>query len=153
MDLKNLPARYTKISNEMDKDIAVQANTADSKPTIQDIKQEASRPGFLTWKADDEPFFRMKGKAKITGQNFDLDAALQGKHQVADKQGKSTQEFPNVKPLVVKAEAQDNDDDDDDDDDKSKALGQWDLSGNLGKLLALGLVFGLGFYVGRKYKI
>lgn len=113
MDLKNLPSRYSKVSDEMEgsKQAAdllgkqPKSILTDNKPNVsEDIKTIAGRPGFLTWKKDDDPWFNLKGNARITGKAFDLDTALQQKLDAGiQKQGKPVQEFPNVKPLVVEA--------------------------------------------------
>jgi hypothetical protein len=161
MDLKNLPGRYSKVSDEMEgsKQAAELLQTqpksllTDNRPNvIQDIKTIANRPGFLTWKGDDKPWFNLKGKAKITGKAFDLDTALQQKLEAGiQKQGKPTREFPNVKPLVV--EASEVDKDDDKDDDKSELgqaetsncpCGPWDMK----RWLCMTLVFGSGIAAG-----
>ena len=151
MDLKNLPSRYSKVSDEMEgsKEALdmLKAQTkeaiADSRPSVvEDIRQIASRPGFITWKSADEPWFKLKGSAKITGKTFDLDTALQQKLEAGiQKQGKPVQEFPNVKPLIVEAPGKDNDD-------KSE-LGQVDASccGSK-KWLYLAGVFSLGLAAG-----
>lgn len=149
MDLKNLPSRYTQTSDEMggNKDIMAalkQPLQTDNQPSVvKELKSLATRPGFLTWKADDEPVFKIKGKAKITGQGLDLDAALQQKQATgSQKQGPSAPEFPNVKPLVVEADK----DDDDDADDKS-GLGRIDFS-NFRDTLPLAAAFCLGVGLG-----
>jgi len=124
------------------------SNLTDNKPNVsEDIRTVAGRPGFLTWKKDDDPWFNLKGNAKITGQAFALDTALQQKLNTgSQKQGRPVQEFPNVKPLVVEAPSKD---DDDDDDDKAKSLGQVDTSccGSKKWLYAAG-VFSLGLAAG-----
>lgn len=159
MDLKNLPSRYSKVSDEMEGSKQAggllknqpESLLTDNKPNvIKDIKTTADRPGFLTWK-NDEPWFSMKGSAKITGQAFDLDTALQKKLNAGiQKQGKPVQEFPNVKPLVVETIKATKDDEDDD---KSE-LGQTDASScpcgpwGLNRWLCMGGVFGVGLAAG-----
>jgi hypothetical protein len=119
----------------------------DNQPSVvKELKTLATRPGFLTWKDDDEPVFKIKGKAKITGQGFDLDAALQQKQAAgSQKQGPSTPEFPNVKPLVVEADKED----DDDVADKS-GLGRIDFN-NLWDTVPLAAAFFFGIGVGWWY--
>lgn len=161
MDLKNLPSRYSQTSNEMQgsKD-ALDMIRAQSKDVVKGInpsvvsdRELATVPGFLKWK-DDQPVLSIKGNRKITGQDFDLEKALEEQHsntpQAAPiKQGKPVEEFPNVKPLVVTAEKKE---------DIKAELGQAEepskldtllFSSNTRKLVTMLGVFGLGVYVGR----
>jgi hypothetical protein len=158
MDLKNLPGRYSKVSDEMEgsKQAAEllqtqpQSRLTDNKPNVvQDIKTIADRPGFLTWKGDDKPWFNLKGSAKVTGKAFDLDTALQQKLDAGiQKQGKPTQEFPNVKPLVVEAAANDVKDAGKSELGLAEAAtcpcGPWDMK----RWLCMTLVFGSGIAAG-----
>lgn len=158
MDLKNLPSRYSKVSDEMagSKQARDILNTqpksllTDNKPNaVEDIKTMADRPGFLTWKQNDEPWFNLKGSAKISGKSFDLDSALQQKLDAGiQKQGKPMQEFPNVKPLVVEKDGDDNDNKT-----GKTELGQVDTGGRkwlyaTGEWLYAAGIFGLGLAAG-----